>query len=858
NLAKKTGDVDPTCPGTACVVTPTAGTVTVAKTLSGESGTQAGIAEANETLTYTITLTNSGGRLTNYSATDVLGAGLVYVSSSNGGVNAGQTTTWTNLDVPAGGSLALTLVARVTTPVTTASVRNIAKTTGDPDPTCPSIGCVEVPTAAHVTPLKLLSSESGTRPGLAEYGETLTYTITLTNSGGTAFRNYRFTENVPLGATLMSVGGATGFSDAVPGVASVNLQVADVPARGSAVVTVTFKVADPLPAGVTNIVNLINGGDIDPACGANCTVTTPVEIPAQLNIVKSVNVRDAKVGDMVRYQLLITNVGATNVTNGNLVDTPPAGFTYVAGSMAVIDDDGAFTLGASQYPLQIGGLDLAVGRQATVTYLLRVGAGVRQGVHANQVQAFSVTGRPISNIATAQLTVIADPLVDDSLILGTVFDDRDADGWQDPASLSGVRVQGGFAPGAYIAGSTTVDRGQGPQPEPDASSPMLHGINVGRITARQSDADPIEDHQVVIRQRLSALDFTGDFVLTNEQGVTVRMDAEGNTKVEKSGDAAKGLNGAEPTVTRRVSQGEGGYVVDYVIRNAGIDERGIPGVRIASVEGLLIETDQFGRYHLAGITGGDYARGRNFVLKVDAATLPTAAEFTTVNPLVRRITPGLPVRFDFGVKLPADQLSGTQQFDLELGEVIFEPGKAVVRDEYVPVIRRIADKVQQYQGGEVFISANGDAQGLALARATAVQEALLPMLRPETAKATSIVARADLQDPASMVVGVDQNHTLLGTVLFDTDKSVVKPAFASVIAQVAAALNRRGGGSVHVVGHTDKRASDAYNMALGLRRAKAVYEAIAEKLKPEIRAKVRVEFQNNAKTPARSNRKQGD
>ena len=40
--------------------------------------------------------------------------------------------------------------------------------------------------------------------------------------------------------------------------------------------------------------------------------------------------------------------------------------------------------------------------------------------------------------------------------------------------------------------------------------------------------------------------------------------------------------------------------------------------------------------------------------RVDVATLPPGSRFTTPNPLVRRITPGLPVRFDFGVQLPGE------------------------------------------------------------------------------------------------------------------------------------------------------------------------------------------------------------
>ncbi|BEP66829.1 hypothetical protein GmRootV35_13430 [Variovorax sp. V35] len=856
NIAKPTGTPDPSCPSAGCVETPTSANVTLVKTLSAESGAQAGIAEPGEMLTYSITLTNAGGTaVSNYNLSDTLSLGLAYVSSSNGGANSGQTTTWSNLTVPANGSLVVTLVARVSAQITTAAVSNIAKPTSTPDPACPSTACVVTPTAAYVTPLKQLTGETGSQPRVAEAGEQLTYTITLSNSGGTAFNNYRFTENVPLGATLTSVSGASGFGSPVTGSGSVTLTVASVPAGGTAVVTVVFTVPDTIPAGVSDLLNLINGGDIDPACGSACSVSIPVEIPAQLSIVKTSAVREAKVGDLVRYTLTVTNIGASNVVNARITDTPPMGFSYVAGSVAVADGDGAFTVSGSAYPIQIGGIDVAIGKQATISYLLRVGAGVRQGLHINQASAQNSRGRTISNIATAQVSVVADPLVDESLILGTVFDDRDGDGWQDPATLSGLRVQGGFAPEAYIAGSTTVDRGQGPQPEPDASAPMLHGIAIGTISGRQSEADPVENHQVVIRQRLREPSFTNDLVLTSSQGVTLRMDAAGKTTIEKSGDAAKGLNGAEPTVERRIAQTEDGYVVDYIVRNAGIDERGIPGVRIASVEGLLIETDQFGRYNLTGILGGDSNRGRNFILKVDPSTLPDGAAFTTANPLVRRITPGLPVRFDFGVKLPNGLIAGQkEQIDIEFGEVMFAPGSADLRQDYLPVVEKMAAKVNEYGGGDLVIRANGEAEALALGRVQAVEAALKSMLSPAAVKATRITARTELSQPASTVVGVQQGQILLGTVLFDTDKALIKPRFNVLLAQIAKQIDASKGGVVNIVGHADKRASDAHNMALGLRRAKAVYDAIAQQLNPEVRAKVRVETLPEVQPMLRSGR----
>ena len=133
-------------------------------------------------------------------------------------------------------------------------------------------------------------------------------------------------------------------------------------------------------------------------------------------------------------------------------------------------------------------------------------------------------------------------------------------------------------------------------------------------------------------------------------------------------------------------------------------EFGLPGVRIATVEGLIIETDQFGRYHLADVDGGRWERGRNFIMKVDAATLPEGSEFTTENPRVLRITQSLMSKFNFGVKLPPQQLMQKVEEMLKSNEVIevktlsniveavrFNSGKSDIPDSYVDSLQRVVD-----------------------------------------------------------------------------------------------------------------------------------------------------------------------
>ncbi len=78
------------------------------------------------------------------------------------------------------------------------------------------------------------------------------------------------------------------------------------------------------------------------------------------------------------------------------------------------------------------------------------------------------------------------------------------------------------------------------------------------------------------------------------------------------------------------------------------DENGISGVRVAMATGAVVETDGYGRYRFEAIDPGIFARGRNLIVKVDQTSLPSGFEMTTQNPLVKRVTPGLPIQFNFG------------------------------------------------------------------------------------------------------------------------------------------------------------------------------------------------------------------
>ncbi|MGO4700629.1 beta strand repeat-containing protein [Dyella sp. 2RAB6] len=412
-----------------------------------------------------------------------------------------------------------------------------------------------------------------------------------------------------------------------------------------------------VPAGTARGTYTLNYRICDTLLRTNCStasITLAVSDDALLHVSKQATPQTVKVGDVVRYTVTIQNPGKADVHQAVLADAPPVGFTLVADSLNVGTSGGRL---AGSSPIRIEGIDVAAGKSISVVYLLRVGPGASaRGEYVNTAQML-LNGVLTSNVAQATVQRDADPLFEDSRAFGTVFDDRNGDGWQASATADGLRVQGGFAPGAYIAGSTTVDRGQGPQPEADASAPLLHGIALGSLRGRDTVAQPENLRRIVVSQRLRQADFTGDFQLTSAAGTTLRLRSGGQSDTVLSGDAASGHSAEKLSVERVVTtEANGNLRVDYVIVNRGVDERGIPGVRIGTVEGNLIETDAYGRFHLEGIDVPNMARGRNFIMKVDPATLPPDSEFSTPNPQVKRITQGIPARFDFGVKLPEQAL----------------------------------------------------------------------------------------------------------------------------------------------------------------------------------------------------------
>ena len=83
------------------------------------------------------------------------------------------------------------------------------------------------------------------------------------------------------------------------------------------------------------------------------------------------------------------------------------------------------------------------------------------------------------------------------------------------------------------------------------------------------------------------------------------------------------------------------------------NEKGIPGIRLATVSGITVETDGYGRFHIekkrSGVGSRVGSKDRNFILKIDNNSLPIGASLTTENPRVINISSYMVEKVNFGI-----------------------------------------------------------------------------------------------------------------------------------------------------------------------------------------------------------------
>jgi uncharacterized repeat protein (TIGR01451 family) len=272
-----------------------------------------------QTITYTVTVTNDGpDTATGVTLQDILPPQVQFQSSTaTAGSYVLATNTWTVGTVPVGVTETLTITALVTRPNSQANTASISHADQfDPDTSNNSDTASISPQNAD---LELMKSVNDATPNV---GDTVTFTITLTNNGPATATNVQVTDQLPAGLSFVMATPSQGsYTDGVWTVGTV-----------AAAATPTLQIqAMVVGAGAeTNTASITQSDQFDPDPGNNTASTTVTPQQADLALLKTVSNATPEVGDTVTFTVTLSNQGPDAATNVSVADKLPAGLTLVS------------------------------------------------------------------------------------------------------------------------------------------------------------------------------------------------------------------------------------------------------------------------------------------------------------------------------------------------------------------------------------------------------------------------------------------------------------------------------------------------------------------------------------------------
>jgi uncharacterized repeat protein (TIGR01451 family) len=298
---------------------------------------------AGTNLTYTITVSNAGPQsaaLVSWS--DTLPAGTTFVSLSNPGggwscttpaVGGTGTVSCSNPSVGLGDSIFdLTVLVDPSVPAGTV-ISNTATVTaaGSADP---NLGNESATATTDVLAFADLSATKADSPDPVTVGNTLTYTITLTNAGPSSAASASLADTLPAGTTFLSLATPAGWSCTTPPVGSAGSVSCTIPsvAPGNAVFTLKVKVDLTVPPGTVltnNAIAASSTGDPNPG-NETGTATTTVGGSANVGVTMTVDNPTPGAGTNVTFTITVTNAGPSAATAVQVTDKLPTRLTFVS------------------------------------------------------------------------------------------------------------------------------------------------------------------------------------------------------------------------------------------------------------------------------------------------------------------------------------------------------------------------------------------------------------------------------------------------------------------------------------------------------------------------------------------------
>jgi uncharacterized repeat protein (TIGR01451 family) len=201
-------------------------------------------------------------------------------------------------------------------------------------------------------------------PNPVGIGGTLTYTVTVANTGTLDAHDVVLTDQLPYLVAAASVSASQGSPPALSG-HTVTVSLGTVAAGGTATLTIVGTVVPGAGPSVTDTAS-VTLVEIDPTpANDSASVTTKVAPVADLSLAMTSSASTVHVGDSLTYTLTASNQGPSPATNV-LISLPlGAGVTFSSATTS----QGSASFASGQLTASLG--SLAMGAQATVSVVVQ-------------------------------------------------------------------------------------------------------------------------------------------------------------------------------------------------------------------------------------------------------------------------------------------------------------------------------------------------------------------------------------------------------------------------------------------------------------------------------------------------------
>lgn len=306
------------------------------------------VANVNQPVTFLLSLTNDGpDTATEILVTDDLPAGITYQSNQPSiGTFTPASGEWSIASLPVGATATLSITGLLTasTPqINTAEVTAVGQFDADSTPNNSVVG-EDDQASVVVTPaqidLSLIKTVSDASPNV---NEPVSFTLTLTNSGGSDATSVVVEDTLPTGLVLTGDTPSTGTFNS----SDLRWSIPSLAAGGSATLVLETRVI--APGNLINVAEVIAADqfDIDSTPGNNLTgeddqATATVQTQtADLSLDKTMVATGSTIGDNVTFTVTVNNAGPEPATGVRVRDVLPAGLAYVSDSPTAGDYDPA-------------------------------------------------------------------------------------------------------------------------------------------------------------------------------------------------------------------------------------------------------------------------------------------------------------------------------------------------------------------------------------------------------------------------------------------------------------------------------------------------------------------------------------